>query len=166
LGIDQQALFLELLTENAGRWRGIARAYARQDAEDLLQEILLQVWRSLATFRNQSSRNTWSYRVALNTAISWRRSERTRRARLPVRDGYSPSLVACRPPEHTGSNLLEQLLADLSAADKAILLLYLDNVSYIDMAEILGATEGGLRVRIHRIKKRLAELYEERRDGS
>ena len=145
--MDQQSLFLELLRANHGRWRGIARAYARQDAEDLFQEILLQIWRSLATFRDESAMSTWSYRVALNTALNWRRSEQTRRRQLPIRDGYNPELVPSPTAEAEirGSEVLERLLAELAAADKAILLLFLDDIGYEEMAEILGATAGALR---------------------
>jgi RNA polymerase sigma-70 factor (ECF subfamily) len=158
--MDQQSLFLELLMANHGRWRGIARACTRQDAEDLFQEILLLVWRSLATFHDESAMSTWSYRVALNTAMNWRRSEQTRRQWLPIRDGYNPALVPSPTAEVRSSEVLERLLAELTPADKAILLLFLDDVGYDEMANILGATAGALRVRIHRIKKRLTELQE------
>jgi RNA polymerase sigma-70 factor (ECF subfamily) len=158
--MDQQALYLELLKANYGRWRGIARAYAGQDTEDLFQEIVLQIWRSLPGFRDQSSVNTWSYRVALNTAMNWRRSEQTRRRRLPIRAGYSPALVPSSVRESGTSEIRERLLAELSPADKAILLLFLDDIGYDEMALILGATPGALRIRIHRIRKRLTELYQ------
>ncbi len=140
--MDQQSLFLELLMANHGWWRGIARACARQDAEDLFQEILLQVWRSLATFHDESAMSTWCYRVALNTAMNWRRSEQTRRQWLPIRDGYNPALVPSPTAEFRSSEVLERLLAELTPADKAILLLFLDDVGYDEMANILGATAG------------------------
>jgi len=158
--MDQQARFLELLRASYGRWRGIARAYAGKDAEDLLQEILLQVWRALATFRDESALSTWSYRIALNTAMSWRRSEQTRHRRLPIQTGYRPEVLPSPTVEVGSSELVHRLLAELSPADKAILLLFLDDVDYDEMAKILGATPGALRVRIHRIKRRLTELYE------
>jgi RNA polymerase sigma-70 factor (ECF subfamily) len=156
--MERQALFLELLTANHARWRGIARAYARQETEDLFQEILLQVWRSLSIFHERSSISTWAYRVALNTAMSWRRSEQTRRRRLPIRPGYDPGLVASPSAEARGSESLDRVLAGLNPTDKAILLLYLDEVGYDEMAEILGSTAAALRVRVHRIKTRAAEI--------
>lgn len=160
--MDHQAAFLELLGVNHGRWRAIARVYAGQDAEDLFQEILLQVWRSLRTFQGRSVVGTWSYRVALNTALSWRRSERVRRNRLPILDGYHPSTVQSPEGPPGPSDILQRLSNDLTPADRAVLLLFLDDVGYADMAEILGFSEGSLRVRLHRIKKRLAELYQSR----
>ncbi len=158
--MDQQARFLELLQANHGRWRGIARAYARQDAEDLFQEILLQVWRALASFRGESAMSTWSYRIALNTAMCWRRSEQIRRRRLPIHAGYSPEIVPAPAAEAGSSEMLPRLLAELTPTDKAILLLFLDDVGYDQMASILGTTAGALRVRIHRIRKRLTQLLE------
>jgi RNA polymerase sigma-70 factor (ECF subfamily) len=157
--VDQQARFLELLQSSSRRWHGIARAYARQDAEDLFQEILLQVWRALATFRGESSPSTWSYRVALNTALAWRRDDQTRRRRLPIQVGFDAALVAAPAHEAPSTERMQRLLAELSPADKAVLLLYLDDVSYDEMALILGATPGALRVRLHRIKERLTELH-------
>ena len=157
--MDEQSVFLELLKANHARWRGIARAYARQDAEDLFQEILLQVWRSLSTYREDSALNTWAYRVALNTALFWRRSEQTRHRLLPIRAGYSPALVPSPTSPPRQPEMLELVLAELAPADKAVLLLFLDDVGYDEMAEILGTTPGSLRVRVHRIKKRLGELH-------
>jgi RNA polymerase sigma-70 factor (ECF subfamily) len=158
--MDQQARFLDLLSANHARWRGIARAYAGQDVDDLFQDILLQVWRSLATFRKRSASSTWAYRVALNTAMGWRRSEQARRRRLPIRPGYDPALVPTPPTEDRGSETLHRVLAKLDAADKATLLLYLDDVSYDEMAEILGASAAALRVRVHRIKRTAADILE------
>lgn len=162
--MDQQTVFLELLKANHGRWRAIARSYAAQDAEDLFQEILLQIWRSLRTFQGGSAVGTWCYRVALNTAMSWRRSARGRRERLPIRDGYDLVMVPSPPSQPGPSGIVQRLSAELTPTDRAVLLLFLDDVGYADMAEILGASEGSLRVRIHRIKKRLAELYQGEHD--
>ncbi len=70
---EKQSIFDDLLDRCRGRLAAVAGAYSREDADDLLQEILLQIWRSLATFKGDSSIDTWSYRVALNTALTWRR---------------------------------------------------------------------------------------------
>jgi RNA polymerase sigma-70 factor (ECF subfamily) len=158
--VDQQARFLDLLKSSSRRWYGIARGYARTDAEDLFQEILLQVWKALATFRGDSSPGTWSYRIALNTALAWRRDEQTRRRRLPIRAGFDPALVAAPALSASSSELLDRLVAELPPADKAIVLLYLDDVGYDEMAQILGSTPGALRVRLHRIKQRLTEIHQ------
>jgi RNA polymerase sigma-70 factor (ECF subfamily) len=158
--MDEQARFLELLKANYGRWRGIARAYAGLDAEDLFQEIVLQVWRAIATFRQDAAMSTWSYRVALNTALCWRRSEQTRKRKLPVCAGYDPQYLPSTTPDTGSPELLQRVLAELTPTDKGILLLLLDDVGYDEMAMILGTTPAALRVRVHRIKKRLTERYQ------
>src|SRR4051794_9633730 len=91
--MDQRLVFQELLRANAGRWRAIARSYAGRDEDDLFQEILLQIWRSLAPFEGKSALGTWCYRVALNSAMSWRRATQTRRGRFPARADYRLSSI-------------------------------------------------------------------------
>jgi len=71
---ERQARFGDLLERSHACWAGIARAYATMsDRDDLLQEIALQVWKNLDQFTGRSSLDTWAYRVALNTALAWRR---------------------------------------------------------------------------------------------
>lgn len=159
---DRQSLFLKLLETNHGRWKVIARSYAGVDSEDLFQEILLQIWKSLPSFHGDAASSTWCYRVALNTAMTWKRDARTRRTRLPV--GGDVDLAPSppqTPPEIDPSSVLQSLMQSLSQSDRAVLLLALDDVSYADMAAILGSSEGALRVRVHRIKQRLAEMARE-----
>jgi len=157
--MNREDQFRNLLQDSQGRWQAIARSYAGPEAEDLFQAILLQIWQSLSTFRGESAGRTWCYRIALNTAINWRRSTRTRHRWLPTHDGYHASMIPAPIPDVEPNVTLHQLLADQEPAERAILLLLLDDVSYSDMAEILGTTEGTLRVRIHRLKQRIKERY-------
>jgi RNA polymerase sigma-70 factor (ECF subfamily) len=155
---DQQVHFLRLLDANSGRWRAIAMSYAAGDSEDLFQEILLQIWKSLPSFRGDSASSTWCYRVALNTALTWRRSEQTRHRRLPIVSDSADVAASRNNSKPDLSRVLQSMIALLSPTDRAILLLALDDVSYAEMAAITGGTEGALRVRVHRIKQRLAEM--------
>lgn len=166
--MDQQATFLDLVARNHGRWRAIARGYAGAEAEDLFQEILLQVWRSLRSFRGDSAPGTWCYRVALNTAMGWRKASRNHRVRLPIRGDYDLARIPSPEPESWSQDALDlqRALAQLSPAGRAIVLLWLDEVSYADMAQILGVAEGVLRVRFHRIKQRLSQACQGDGDGS
>src|SRR6476660_8759571 len=79
---EQESLFKTWLDHHAGMALKIARAYTltAEDCQDLMQEILLQVWRSLPQFAGRASAATWSYRVALNTALGWKRSQLVRRS--------------------------------------------------------------------------------------
>ena len=155
--MDREAKFLELFNDGQGRWLAIARSYAGNDAEDLFQEILLQIWRSLSHFRGESTVRTWCYRVALNTDMNWKRSTRSRRHWLPIHDSYDSASIPAASSARDSISKIHELLAEQTPADRAILLLLLDNVSYSEMAEILGTTEGTLRVRIHRMKERIRQ---------
>jgi RNA polymerase sigma-70 factor, ECF subfamily len=158
----QEDLFRELLDRNHPRWTGIARCYAAPDArEDLMQEISMQVWKSLDRFAGLAHIDTWAYRIAINTALAWKRSARSRKNqfhkdKVDVADLGASSSAAGASSE---KRILEEFLTSLSDTDRAAMLLYLDNVPPADAAEILGLTEGALRVRMHRIRKRFETTY-------
>lgn len=160
---DRDALFSDLLDRNHARWRAIARAYAPLDVDDLFQEILMQVWKSLPSFRHDSAASTWCYRVALNTALTWRRSAQTRRERVPVGGDPTQLTTPSTATKSETAQLLDALLTSLSPTDRGVLLLLLDDVTYAEMSAITGSSEGALRVRVHRLKERLAELAKEQR---
>jgi RNA polymerase sigma-70 factor (ECF subfamily) len=156
-GSEREERFLDLVRVNDGRLARIARAYAGADWADLRQEILLQVWKGLDRFEGRSSRHTWFYRVALNTALTWKRTARS-----------SPPLVAgtAAVPEPAGDLdprdpvlVLQEFLHALEPVDRAILLLYLEDASYADIADITGLSESHVGVRLHRIKRAFTDRY-------
>ena len=155
-----ETAYAELLEENYGPWAGIARAYApSNDHEDLLQEILLQIWRGLPKFEGRSHRGTWAYRVALNTALAWDRSARNRRQKLKIESHDVSQVDSKASSEHLDTKILDEFLQSLSKVDRAVMLTFLDGVSNKDAAEIIGLSEGALRVRLHRLKKRFQETF-------
>jgi RNA polymerase sigma-70 factor (ECF subfamily) len=159
----QEDLYRELLDRNYPRWMGIARCYAAPDArEDLMQEISMQVWRSLDKFSGRAHIDTWAYRIAINTALAWERSARNRKRRLGRDHLDVAELGGSLADENAEKRILGEFLASLSNVDRAAMLLYLDNVTPREAAEILGLTEGALRVRMHRIRKRFELTYCER----
>ncbi|MEZ5332542.1 MAG: sigma-70 family RNA polymerase sigma factor [Thermoanaerobaculia bacterium] len=157
---EKGARFARLVRENRRRLAGIAGSYARgEEVEDLTQEILLQLWRSLDSFAGRSSEATWLYRVALNTALGWRR-RRSRRSRFEVAvDGGE--LAASSRSAATGGEreltILRRFLASLSPEDRALFLLYLDDLTYREMAEITGLSESHVGVKLHRMKQAFVE---------
>jgi RNA polymerase sigma-70 factor (ECF subfamily) len=139
---------------------GIARCYAAPDArEDLLQEISLQVWKSLERFAGQSHIDTWAYRIAINTALAWERTARTRTKRFNQGQVDVSELGSSLAGENAEERILDEFLTSLSTVERAAMLLYLDNVPPREAAEILGLTEGAFRVRMHRIRKRFEATY-------
>ena len=155
-------MFGHLLDRNKRRLVGIARSYAKGDEyQDLYQEILLQIWKSLDRFESRSSPDTWIYRVALNTALTYRRRADDRLRHTAPEDGAGASeqLVAPATSSATDLQIVRQFVGTLGDVDRAVFVLYLEDLSYREMAEILGLTEGNVAVRINRIKKRFVARY-------
>jgi RNA polymerase sigma-70 factor (ECF subfamily) len=144
----------------------VARSYAdtEEDRQELIQEILLQVWLSIPRFERKAKPSTWIYRVALNTALAWqRRDQRQRRRRF--RPLVWAMDVATNEAEQAHEwERIERLytaIRRLPKADAALVLLYLDDLSYREIAEILGISEVNVGVKLNRVRKALAELMKE-----
>jgi RNA polymerase sigma-70 factor (ECF subfamily) len=137
----------------------IVRSYAftPMDREDLFQEITLQAWKSIPTFRSECSVTTWLYRIALNTAIRFSQRERKRSANnASLEDAHHMLIETSLHPDERLSWLYDEI-AKLDEVDRSITLLLLDGFSYKEMAAIVGITESNIGVRINRIKKYLSE---------
>jgi RNA polymerase sigma-70 factor, ECF subfamily len=153
--------FVKIITNHQGIIHKVCRLYCNheEEAEDLFQEILLQLWISYPGFNKRSLISTWMYKVALNTAI-------TRLRKLNGRKNLeSLSFAQYNLADEEGNAaLIEQEMAlsraisQLNKFDKAIVLLYLEDKNYQEMAEIMGISESYVGVKINRIKKRLKEL--------
>lgn len=132
--------------------------YARSDAdrEDLFQEIVLQLWRNYHTYEGKAKVSTWMYRVALNTAISAFRKEKRR---PPTTDGeaWLPGLAAPMPdPDFAEKRAVLYLaIQSLSDFERAIVLLFLEEHSYEEIATIVGITPNHVGVKLSRIKEKL-----------
>lgn len=155
----QQDRFLNLLEEHKKILYKVASAYCRNpaDRQDLVQEIVVQLWRSFDRYDESYRFSTWMYRIALNVAISFSRSE-ARRARNTVPAEVSLLEIAderesTAPDENL--QLLQQLLAQLDELDRALMILYLDGHRYDAIAEVLGISETNVGTKIGRIKQRL-----------
>jgi RNA polymerase sigma-70 factor (ECF subfamily) len=152
---ERQARLDEVLAQYRGRLGRIALTYAGRDADDLLQEILLQIWRSLPAYEDRSSIGTWCYRIAINTAISWkRRAGRQHLERTSSELDQHPASDSSGPSSQTG--LLKRFLATLGDVDQAVLLMHLENVDHSDIAKALGVSEGAIRTRMSRLRQKLA----------
>lgn len=156
-GQEREQRFLDIVNANRPRIARIARAYAGRDSRDLEQEILLQIWRGLDRFEGRSSAGTWLYRVALNTALTWRRSALHAPATVPQTASTPEPAGALHPREAV--DVLEEFMAALPPGDRAILLLYLEDVPYAGIADVTGLSESNVGVRLHRIKRAFEERY-------
>lgn len=154
-----QERFLVLLDEHKKILYKVASSYCRnpEDRRDLEQEIVAQLWRSFDRYDESYKFSTWMYRIALNVAISFSRSE-TRRSRRTVPAGESILEIAdTREGAEPDADLqiLRRLIAQLDELDRALILLYLDGNRYDVIAEILGISETNVGTKIGRIKQRL-----------
>lgn len=162
---DHKAIFTKWLAEHSASVLKVARAYTltSDECQDLTQEILLQAWRSMPKFEGKASPATWFYRVALHTAMNWHRKDRPRRLHqeplLEVQTLAVESANSSEGIEHR--ELVEQLyqaIHQLPKTDVALVLLYLDDMSYREMASVLGISESNVGVKLSRAKKALATL--------
>src|SRR5512136_1962001 len=168
LNEDPETRFKSWLREYGGTVLKVARAYTltAEECEDLAQEILLQLWRSLPQFQGRASGSTWVYRVALNTALGWHRKEGRRQARQqPLLEPEDLPVTGLNSAEQLQQReVVERLYAairQLPKADAALVLLYLEDLSYREMAEVLGVSETNVGVKLNRARKTLGELMKE-----
>jgi RNA polymerase sigma-70 factor (ECF subfamily) len=162
---DQKSLFLTWLGEHGASVVKVARAYTltSDECQDLAQEILLQAWRSLPKFERKASPATWFYRVALHTAMNWHRKDKPRRSRQqPLLEVQSVAIAGRDSAEQAQHReTVEQLynaIHQLPKTDAALVLLYLDELSYREMADVLGISENNVGVKLTRAKKVLSAL--------
>lgn len=155
--------FLEFLNRCQDVLRRVSRAYADspEDREDLFQEMVYQLWRSYPSFRGESSPGTWVYRVALNTAISALRRKTRVEAPIALDEAKEPGAPAARDGGSRQVDLLYELIRKLNQVDRALVLLYLEEMSYKEIAGILGMSESQVGTRLSRIRVRLQSLARE-----
>ena len=154
---EQQHIFSQWLHQYKGVIFKIVQAYGYtpMDREDLFQEITIQVWRSIPTFRQESAISTWIYRIALNTAFSWVSKEKKYRDTNNTVEHLPDVLLQHHKLVDERMIWLYKTIHQLDKIDRSIILLLLDGFSYKEMATILGISETNVGVKINRIKKQL-----------
>lgn len=149
--------FLSVLEANLGTILKISKAYTgtAQDREDLINDITYEMWKSFPGFEGRSKISTWVYRIALNTAMNYRKRYRKKQDFLQNAIRIQPD----RPSEDLKNDprleLLYDCIAELDEFSKAIILLYLDGYKHDEIAEITGISKTNVGTRISRIKDQL-----------
>ncbi len=161
--------FADWLEEHGAIPHKLSRAYAPEavDEAELHQEMLVQLWRSLPRFRDQAKASTWIYRVCLNTALTWRRTEKRRQGRV-VPQPESVAAAACedRGPDAVQDQrdlmaVLMRTVRQLPATDRSLIVLALDGLSYREIAEVTGMSENHVGVALSRARQKLSDLLKE-----
>lgn len=152
--------FLAIIEENKGLIFKIVRMYGKtsQDRQDLFQDIVLQLWRSYPSFREASKVSTWIYQVGINTALTRLRKEKKAvvATDLNLEAMQIPSSNA--QEEQDTASVLYTAMGYLSDVEKSIILLYMDDKSYREIAEIIGISESNVGFKLNKIKAKLKQL--------
>ncbi len=160
---DRTANFLEVIETNKGILYKVANSYCRnnEDRKDLLQEIILQLWKSFDSYNEQYKYSTWIYRISLNVAISFFRKENSRQriSNSLTTDIFDFTDTEVSDEKETNLGLLNQIISTLNDLDKALMLLYLEEKNYAEISEIIGITETNVATKISRIKIRLKKEF-------
>lgn len=159
--VSKEKEFAQLIKDNQGLIIKISRLYTNslEDEEDLFQEIVLQLWRSYGSFKGNSKISTWMYRVALNTAITIFRKKNKSPLTNELDINMKDFMEEDDEKQHQIS-LLYTVIKTLPNVERAIVMMYLDDLPYRDIAENLGISEVNARVKMNRLKKTLKELME------
>ncbi|HEX4665705.1 MAG TPA: sigma-70 family RNA polymerase sigma factor [Chthoniobacterales bacterium] len=157
-----RAEFERLLQEHGGIIYKVAYGYARgeSDRRDLMQEIALQLWRAFPHYTPGRPFSTWMYRIALNVSISFlRKQRRTDHNTVELDEAqHEPMQESSNTPEmEERIALLHQIIAKSAPLDRALLLLYLDDCSYREIASVLGLTETNVATKLSRLKERIRQ---------
>ncbi len=155
--------FNQMINNHRGTIFKVCNLYCTEteNRKDLFQEIVLQLWKAYPSFKKESKLNTWIYRVALNTAISNLRKE----SRKPGSDVLrEEALQLPEIPqlswEVDRSSLLHLAINQLTAVEKALVMLYLDDNNYEEISQVLGISHSNVGVRLNRVKQKLSKLIQ------
>jgi RNA polymerase sigma-70 factor (ECF subfamily) len=157
---QQQREFIDLLMANQAIIHKVCLVYAHslEEREDLFQEIVYQLWKSFPSFSGRSKFTTWMYRVALNTAIT---AVRKKSIRTVFADKSVENIAGDNSDDMSEEvTLLYKAIAKLDKLDRAIVLLWLEKLSYEEIADTVGITTKNVSVRLLRAKKKLAKMIQ------
>nr|WP_323256121.1 sigma-70 family RNA polymerase sigma factor [Arcicella sp. DC25W] len=153
--------FVELIKIHQGIVHKVCGMYRRDpdDRKDLFQEIVIQLWKAFPKFRQEAKVSTWIYQIALNVAISDFRKE----SRKPIRVELSETFANISDNQYDFSfeeklKVLYQAIDQLSEVEKAIMMLYFEEKSNEEIAEIIGISQNNVRVKMTRIREKLRTL--------
>jgi len=163
--MSKEEKFRKVIDENDNRIKSVCRYYSKdqEKQKDIYQEILVNIWKGLDSFRGDAQPGTWIYKIATNTAMGFVMKEQKRLNLEVVLEEKNLKYFSEEPevqhlPEKENMlNELENQINQLSVIDKILISLLLEDLSYRDIADIVGITEPNVRVKIHRIKGILRE---------
>lgn len=157
--MNKEECFDTVIKEHEPTILNICRVYSngkREDMQDLFQDILVNIWKSIRLFKGKSSIGTWIYRIALNTAISHLRKEKKQVPVVEITEEFNRLADENKPDEDLEK--LYESIEKLNDFDKSVILLYLDNKKHKEIAEILGIGVSNVGTQVQRIKAKLINI--------
>jgi len=156
----EQTEFIKLIRKHNGIIQKVLGFYAntKDDQKDLHQEVLLQAWKSFGYFKGHSAFSTWLYRVALNTALTFSKK------RQKIKDFDKSGLFESSQQNREDYEVLYDIIKSLGEVDRMLISLHLDGYKNNEIAEITGMTQNHINVKIHRIKKKIIEIFKQSYD--
>lgn len=151
--------FLEILTNYQGILHKVSLVYfkSKSDREDNIQEIIYQLWKSFPTIKNHNSIGSWIYAVSINTSLSRIKKESRIEYREKIPELSDKSDITEKITANESLQMLLNAIYNLNEIDKSIMLLYLEEKSYDEIAEIIGISKSNVGVRISRAKELLKQ---------
>lgn len=158
----QQQLFRQIIEQHKGILFKVARTYCpyEEDRQDLIQEMMVQIWQSINKYNDRYKLSTWLYRISLNVAISFYRKSSTRaKKQAELTEQMAEMLTEQTSEKEQHLNLLEQFISELKEIDKALMILYLDDKNHTEIAAIMGISVSNVGTKISRIKDKLRARF-------
>ena len=155
--MNKKDFFLSAISENQGLIFKVASIYTntKEDRNDLSQEIIYQLWRSIDTFQEKSSLSTWMFRVAMNVAIQRLKTTKRKVLTVPLEEQLFNFPDIDNGEMEEKWKVLKQHIDQLNLLDKGIVVLYLENKSYEEIAQIIGISTSNVGTKLSRIKEKL-----------
>ena len=160
--VNKENKFNDIVTDNGERIRRICSYYIpnHEDRKDMYQDILVNIWKSLDSFRGDASINTWIYRIAVNTSLGFTGKAFKQMQMIVDVDTENLSLLFDegtkeKLEQEAQLNQLQIELNQMSVIDKSLMSLMLEGLSMREIADVIGITEPNVKVKIHRIKEQL-----------
>ena len=154
--------FARIVREHKGTIYTVCYMFSKNEEEvaDLFQDILVNLWNGFARFRGESCARTWIYRVSLNTCISAERKKKRKGDTVPL--DMSINLFDDSAEDMKQIRMLQGRISRLGPFDRAIVLLWLENLSYDEIGAIVGISAKNVSVRLFRIKEHLRNMSDEK----
>lgn len=157
---DKEQAFLQLMKQHAGILHKVARLYmdTHADRQDLIQEIMTQLWRSFHSFNGNSQFATWMYRVALNTALTYLRNTKKHNAHIVYTDTPEMADSSSHPQKQAQLDIFYAATHHLNPVEKALIFYFMEGLSHKEIGLQLGITEVNARVKLNRTKEKLQKI--------